>query len=311
MVTWAFDAPTGVYKSHAMSRQLYEAALADSKFADFARPVSGFGKKQGETVTITRLSAIAEPTSVVLAENERIPEDSISLSTTSITVKEIGRAVPYTSLLNDLSEFDLENPIQKQLRDQLRLSLDTLIATAFKSAKVKYAPTGASSRNIATNGTFGATATTNLNMYHVEELVDYMYDTLFVPRIGDSYIGIFRSLALRGLKRDSAWEQWHLYTDPQAKYNGEVGRIEGMRFIETNHNAALGKVGTSSVLGEGVVFGEDAVVLAEVLTPELRAAMPADYGRSKAVAWYGILEAGLIWDTGNAGEAKVIHVGSA
>ena len=99
-------------------------------------------------------------------------------------------------------------------------------------------------------------------------------------------------------------------TDPQAKFNGEVGRIEGIRFIESNHANALGKVGTSSVLGEGVVFGEDGVVMAEALTPELRAAMPTDFGRSKAVAWYGQLEFGLVWDTGNAGEARIIHVGS-
>ena len=46
------------------------------------------------------------------------------------------------------------------------------------------------------------------------------------------------------------------------------------------------------------------------MTPELRAAIPGDFGRSKAVAWYGILEFGIIWDTGSAGEAKVVHVSS-
>jgi hypothetical protein len=64
------------------------------------------------------------------------------------------------------------------------------------------------------------------------------------------------------------------------------------------------------VLGEGVVFGEDGVVLAEAMTPELRAAIPGDFGRSKAVAWYGILEFGIVWDTGNAGEARIVHVSS-
>ena len=307
---WQFDAPTGTYKSHAMSKRLYEKAIADSVFADHVTPVEGFGKKMGDTVTITRLSQLAEPTSILLNEGERIPEDQYSLSTTSITVSEIGRSVPYTGLIEDLSLFDLENPIQRTLKSQMGLSLDTLIATAFKTAKIKYAPTGLASYNIATNGTFGAAATANLNVYHIEEIADYMYDTLFVPQIGDSYVGIFRHLALRGIKRDPDWVEWHKYTDPQAKFNGEVGRIEGVRFIDTNHNAALGKVGTGSVLGEGVVFGEDAVALAEVLTPELRAAMPADFGRSKAVAWYGILQAGMVWDTGNAGEAKVVHVGS-
>jgi len=64
------------------------------------------------------------------------------------------------------------------------------------------------------------------------------------------------------------------------------------------------------VLGEGVVFGDDAVAIAEAMAPELRAAIPGDFGRSRAVAWYGILAFDIIWDTGTAGEAKIVHVGS-
>jgi hypothetical protein len=41
-----------------------------------------------------------------------------------------------------------------------------------------------------------------------------------------------------------------------------------------------------SVLGEGLVFGEDGVAVAEVLTPELRAAIPGGYGRWQGMAWY-------------------------
>lgn len=308
--TWTFDAPTGTYKNHAMSSRLYEAAVENSVFMDHVRPVEGFGKHKGESVTLTRIRNIVEPVSADLVETLRIPEDEFELSTQVITVNEIGRAVPYTSLALDLSKFDLENPIQAKLRDQMRLVLDTKAATAFKSSLIKYVPTGAASATITTNGTPGASATSNMNIYHVEELRDYMFDTLQVPPIGDDYIAIFRTLGLRGIKRDDDWEEWHKYTNPQAKYNGEIGRIESMRFIETNHARALGKVGTNDVLGEGVVFGQDSVVLAEALSPELRAAIPGDFGRSRAVAWYGILALDLIWDTANAGEAKVIHVTS-
>jgi N4-gp56 family major capsid protein len=309
--TWTFDAPTGTYKQHALSMRLYEAAVANSVFVDHCRTAEGFGRGKGENITLTRVRNITEPVSADLDELTRIPEDEFDLSTTTITVKELGRAVPYTSLSQDLSEYDLENPIQSKLREQMRLVLDTKAAAAFKTAKVKYVPTGAATNTITTNGTPGAQATSGMNFYHVEEIRDYMYDTLHCPPAeGDSYIGIFRTLGLRTLKRDTKWEEWHKYTDPQAKYTGEVGQIEGVRFIETNHANALGKIGSGSVLGEGVVFGEDGVALAEAMTPELRAAIPSDFGRSRAVAWYGILEFGLIWDTGNAGEARVVHVSS-
>lgn len=309
--TWVFDAPTGTYKSHAMSMSLYEASIEETKFMDHVTPINGYGKGKGEDVTLTRVKNITEPTSATLSETDRIPEDQFQLSTTSITVSEIGRAVPYTSLSNDLSEFDLENPIQRKIRQQMSLYLDTLAATAFTSTLIKYQVTGVSSSTITTTGTFGGSSTANMNVYHIEEIRDYLYDTLHAePAEGDDYIGIFRTLGIRGIKRDPAWEEWKKYTDPSAKFNGEVGRMENIRFIETNHANALGKVGTSSVLGEGVVFGADAVGMAEAVTPELRAAIPQDFGRSKAVAWYGVLAFGLIWDTANAGEANVVHVGS-
>lgn len=308
--TWTFDAPTGTYKSHAMSKKLWEASVAKSVFMDHIRPVDGFGRKAGESVTLTRVAALTEPTSAALVEGVRIPEDDFTLSTRNITVAELGRSVPYTSLSTDLSEFDLENPIQRKLREQMGLTLDTMAAAAFKSTLIKYVPTGAATNNIAVNGTPGAAASANMNVFHVEEIRDYLFDTLFAPPAVDGdYIGIFRTLGLRGIKRDTAWADWHKYTDPQAKYNGEVGRIEGVRFIETNHSQALTKL-NGGACGEGVVFGDDAVGMAEAMTPELRAAMPHDFGRAKAVAWYGILAFANIWNTGNPGEAKIVHVSS-
>lgn len=310
--TWAFDAPSGTFKSHKMSAALYKAAVEDTVFMDHVKPLEEFGRKMGESITLKRIATIGEPVSADLIEGVRIPEDVFSISTKAITVAEIGRAVPYTSLAEDLSALDLENSIQSELRRQMKLVLDTKAAVAFRSAKVKYAITGPASATVTTNGTFGATSSDNMNVYHVEEIRDYLYDTLRAPGAsGDDYIGIFRTRGIRGIKRDPDWEEWHKYTDPSAKYNSEVGRIEKIRFIETNHDDAMRNVGTGSVLGEGVVFGADAIAMAEAATPELRAAMPQDFGREKAVAWYGILAFAEIWDTGNAGQARIVHVGSA
>jgi|TARA_R100001530_G_scaffold96937_3_gene67338 N4-gp56 family major capsid protein len=309
---WQFDAPSGVFKSHAMSRKLYMAALENAVFMDFVSSVDGYGRKMGDTVTLTRIATMTEPTSADLTEGERIPEDTYSISTTSITVNEIGRAVPFTSFAEDLTFFDLENGVQRRLRDQMGQVLDTKAATAFKTAQVKYIPTGVAAGTFDTDGTASTSATANWNVYHIEEVRDYLFDTLQTPPLeGDDYVAIFRTLGLRGIKRDPAWEEWHKYTDPQAKYNNEIGRVENIRHVETNHANALAKKGTGSVLGEGVVFGQDNIAMAEVLTPELRAEAKGDFGRSRAVAWYGILNFGIIWDTANAGQARIVHVTSS
>jgi N4-gp56 family major capsid protein len=308
--SWTFDAPSGVYKNHALSMNMRMAAVEDSVFMDFARPENGYGKKRGESVTIVRVANITEPTSPYLDELQDIPEDDFSMSTHAITVREIGRSVPYTSLDEDLSEYNISNPIQTKLVEQLTKVLDTMVATAFQACQIKYAPTGVASSTIATSGTFGAAATSNLTVWHLEEIRDYLYDTLFCPMIGDSYVGIFRTKSIRGIKRDPDWEEWHKYTDPQSKFNSEVGRMEEIRMIETNHSQALGNVGTGSVLGEGVVFGDDAMAMAEAVSPHLMASRGDKWGRNKAVAWYGVLEFGEVWPTANAGQARIIHVGS-
>lgn len=305
---WTFDAPSGTYKNFSLSSDLRSAAVAESKFMQFVRPESGYGRKSGESITIARVSNLAIPSSGKLVEGIKIPEDSLTISSVSITVSEWGRAVPYTSLSDDLSKFDMESIVQKELMKQMRLILDNAAAAAFKTCKLKVNSTSVSSVTFSTSGSFSASSTNKLNVAMVEQIRDYMYQTAIIPPYeGDDYICMLSTPAKRGLLSDPSWEDWHKYTDPQSKYNGEVGRIENIRFIETNNSGALGS--TTANIGDALFFGADAVVMAVALDPELRAGIPGDFGRQKAVAWYGIMEFGLVWDTANAGEAKVLHFG--
>lgn len=313
--SWTYDAPTGVYKNNKLSEKLRDAAIAETKFMQFVNPEPGYGKKMGESINIVRVSNIAEPTNGRLSESLKIPEDNLTVTTVAITVSEWGRAVPYTSLSEDLGKFDVSNMIQRELRKQMSLVMDKSAASAFKStsAKVCAIPTGVAALTFDTDGTPSTAASVNLNVYHVEQIRDYMFNTLHVPPYeGDDYICLVSTKAKRGLMSDPAFELWHKYTDPEAKYNSEVGRLENIRFIESgNSNALSGAIGTGSVLGEAVFFGEDAVAMAVAEDPHLRLAIPGDYGRQKGVAWYGILEFGVVWDTANAGEARIVRLTSS
>ncbi len=312
--SWVHDAPSGVYKNHAMSSKIRMAAIKACKFMPFVKPEEGYGKKKGENVTLTRVSNVTVPSDDKLQELVPIPEDALSLSTQAITVYERGRSIPYSSLSLDLGHFDLENAIQKKLRDQLKLRMDITAADAFKDGQILAVPTGIAATTFETDGAVSNTAISNLNVYHVESIRDYMFSTLNIaPNSGDDYICILATQAKRGLVRDPAWVDWKKYTDPGAKFNGEIGRIENIRFIESNHTSALSEnLGTGSVLGEAVFFGDDPVSMGVVEDPELRAKENTDYGRSKGVAWYGVYGFAQIWsDSANAGEARVVYVTSA
>ena len=310
---WIPDVPSGVLRNRALSRKLRYASIAETKGLQFVSPVDGFGRHQGETVTIPRVRNIAEPTSAVLGRNQKIPIDRVTLSTTTITVSKYGRGVEYDEETELLNVFDPKDYTQRSLIKVMKLTLDTVVFTTFKSCQIKYAPTSSNSATITTNGTAG-TATSNYGVYHCKQIRDYLASTIHTePYEGDDWMALAATKALRGIKDDPEFVDWRKYIQPDmAFYRGEAGQIEHIRHIEITHSNALsGSKGTGSVLGEVVIFGEEPVLMAEVLTPELRAAIPGNFGLERAVAWYGLLAFGETWDNANDGEARIIHVTSA
>lgn len=308
--TWTFDITDGVLRNNEISAEILRASYESTRVMEFVK-TKPFGKHKGTSLTVPRVHAITEPTDATVAELGGIPEDVYSISAAQIVVGEMARTLPYTSLESDLLEFDLENELQDLLREQMALVFDTASVAAFKTAKIVYTPTGAATNTITTNGTPGALATTDLNVFHVEEIVKYLIETLFAPPYdGDDYMAICRYKSLLAIRRDVAWQTWHQYLSPEEKYAGEVGRLERVRFVETNHVAALANVGSGSILGEALFFGKTPVYMAEAVTPELRAGIPTDLGRKKLVGWYGVLGWKQVWDTGNPREARVVAVRS-
>jgi hypothetical protein len=88
----------------------------------------------------------------------------------------------------------------------------------------------------------------------------------------------------------------------QMIYNGEIGKYEGVRFIEQTNiphgnyslTGAGGNYASSSsfttwfnAVSDWIYFfGEDTVAEALVVPEEVRGKIPSDYGRAKGIAWY-------------------------
>lgn len=310
--SWTFSVEDGVFKNHNLSADVRFDALELTVFGQYVRTEPGFGRQQGEQVNIQRVHRLSEPEDPTLTESDRIPIDVFRRTSRGIIVTEFGRAVKLTNKSRVLSTRDPEDEIQNALTDQMGLSLDTAMSKAFKDTLLRYVPDAATSGTLTTNGIFSGAASVAINISHLAELRDILFDEFHVRFFTDQdYIGIFRTRSIRGIKSDSLYEEWLKYTDPSNKFASEVGRWEGIRLVETNHANALKNVGTAGVLGEGVLFGADPVVMAEAQTPELRMEPPGDFGRFQSLAWYGILQYGSVrGDTANAGEANIIFIGS-
>jgi len=304
---WVWDAPSGVFKDHALSSNLRRAAIADAQFMKFARPESGFGKGKGQSITITRVFPL--PMAARVSELDRLPSGRPAIDTIQIGVSEWGFKIPMTEFEKNLTHFDLTNQFQRVLRDQMKLTMDDMVATAFKSTPYKYIPQ-ATGGVFDTDGTPSSQADTNLSIADLRAIHDELR-TLKVPKFRNGkYIGILSTKAARGIKNDPEYKDWLAPSTSQPLMDGQMKDVEGFMLLETNHDDALSDaLGSGSVLGEAVFFGADPVVLATIEEPELRAGIPEDLGRFRDVGWVGTIESGLVWDTANY--ARVIHVTSS
>lgn len=315
--TWNYDATSGVYKNHQLSSKMREQSVVESVFADFVKVEPGFGRKKGESITLVRFDALSIPTSAVLTETERIPVDTFAMSTTSVTAYEYGRAVTFSHLSQLLSKFDPEDPIQKALRRQMTKTIDRLYATTMKTVYLKYIPTSLTAGTFDEDGTASTSATANITVAHLAAIRDAFSDTYIVePYEGGDYIGLISTKGLRGIKNDPTFESWKQYLrEGDVLHNSEVGKIESIRCIEVKDTTNLANnKGTSSVLGEALIFGDDFTVAIEAETPELRMQtnFGQDFGRVNACAWYGVMGSGLVWSaTAVAGKVRGCHVTSS
>lgn len=316
--TWAHDAETGVYKNNFISGQLLKVAARDFKFVPFTTKETSYGKGKGESVTLFHYKPLAQPTSAELEEETRIPIDVLTSGSQSITIKEWGRGVEYTDLVKQLSKFDPGEGAQVALMDQMKEAMDNAAAAQFTGtdAKLCYIPTSLTGGTMDTDGTPSTSATVNITKHHISAIRDYMIKDVHCPFFdGEHYMGLMSTKALRGLRDDKVIEAWNLYLRKgEHIYKGEIGQIENVRFVEvTNDNALSNAVGTDSVLGEGVIFGKDAVARIEIAFPHLRAQpnYTADFGRRHAVAWYGTVAFGVKFPTATDREAKIVRITSS
>ena len=306
-MSWNWDAPSGVFKDHFLSAKIREAAVADSHFMRFLTPERGYGKGKGGTVNITRFGNL--PLATTVTEQDRLPEGKPPITMQTLDVDEWGFKVKMTELEENLTHFNLRNPTQRALRDQMRLTMDKMAADALKTTVIKAIGTATGVVTFDTDGTPSSEAAVNMDIGHLATMYDYLRGTQKSPAFKNGrYIGILSTKAARGLKGDSTFREWFSRTgDKKTHVTGLLSNIEGFDLFETNHFDALDNtIGASNTAtGEAVFFGEDAAFLAVVDEPELRMGAPEDLGRFRDIGWVGTIQAGLVWDS--IAQSRVIH----
>lgn len=308
---WMTNSLGGYMYSDRLSKVLRTAVQPLVKFRQFAdvKDAAAQGKGKGDTFH-WNVYGDAASQGTVLVETTTMPETNFTITQGTMTITEYGNSVPYTGKLDDLSEHPVKEIINKVLRNDAKKAFDIAAHAQFNATPLRVVPTGGTATDavtLTTNGTATLTNTVALGKGHVKAIVDLMKERNIPPYMGDDYIALAHPSTFRTLRNDV--ESVHQYVDKgfQMILNGEIGRYEGVRFVEQT-NIAKGTFAQAKS-NWCFFFGDDTVAEGIAIPEEMRGKIPTDYGRSRGIAWYYLGGFGIVHTA--AAQARIVKWDSA
>ena len=214
-----------------------QANLVHDQFAQ-KRPIPKNGGKKIEFRKFASLPKALTPLT------EGVTPDGKKLSVTSIEA-EVAQYGDYIVQSDVLELSSIDNTIveaTKILGRQAGLTLDTITRNVMQSGtNVYYAP---KADGTEVDSRAGLDNTCKLTVDVVKRVVAFM-KKCNAPKINGDYVAIIHPFVAYDLMSDPAWVDAHKYTTSENIYNGELGKIGGVRFIESSEAKVY----------EGGVFG--------------------------------------------------------
>lgn len=301
-----WSSQSGYLTNTKLNLQFQKVAQPLTKFRQFHQIKEAFGKNKGESVNWDKVYNLNTYGRQIL-ETEVMPETNLQLALGTVSVTEYGMAVPFTGKVRDLSQLDVERIVRGALLDDNVKVIDGTSEREFNKTPFRYSATTTSTGTFSTTSTATNTNTSALNTYHIDEMVAYLR-AKNVPGysgLNGDYVFIGSPTTLKGIK--TALTSIYQYTEMGLKYiaNGEIGRYNGVRFLEENFALAYTFTPTTGEAtaiswaqgksAPGYLFGGPTVREAVAVPEEIRVKVPTDYGRSQGIAWYAILGFAIEW----------------
>lgn len=190
--------------------------------------------------------------------NEGVTPDGQKLNMGVVTaeIAQYGGYVTFSDLLELTAIDNVLSQAQEALASQAGRTLDTITREVLNGGtNVQYAEGQVTSRTALVGG--GETGNHYLTVDAVRKAVRSL-KVQHAPRFDGYYVGIIHPDCSYDLMSDPKWVNVKSYSDPEGIYEGEIGRIEGVRFVETADAKVWAKGGASSrdvystlILGKG------------------------------------------------------------
>ena len=256
------DMKTNVTSDSGLSVEMktfYDMSLIDEaqpnlihdQFAQ-KRPIPANGGKKIEFRKFASLPKALEP----LTEGVTPDGKKLSVSTIEAEVSQYGDYIVQSDVLELTSIDNTIVEATKILGNQAGLTLDTITREVLHSGlDAVYAPkadgTAVTSREDLDN-------TCVLTVDLIKQVAAFLKKNN-APKIDGSYVAIIHPYVAYDLMSNPEWIDVHKYANPENIYEGEIGKIAGVRFIETSE----AKVYEGGVFGV-LFFGANAYGVTEI-----------------------------------------------
>lgn len=190
-------------------------------------------KGNGKTIEFRKYSPLPKATKP-LSEGVTPDGQELKVSTVSSTVAQYGGWVGIPDML-ELTTIDT-NMVQATeiLGDQAGRTLDTVTREVLNGGtNVMYAPIVKDGVQTNVNARSSLTGDAKLSVDLILRAAAKLKNNLAKP-INGSYVGIIHPFVAYDLMRSEEWMDAHKYASPENLFNGEVGKIGNVRFVESN-----------------------------------------------------------------------------
>ena len=237
-------------------KTFYDMTLIDEATANLVH--DQFGQKRpipangGKTIEFRKFAPLAKALTPI---TEGVTPDGKSLTVTAFTAT-VSQYGDYITQSDVLELTALDNTIleaTKLLGRQAGATLDTVVRNALiAGSNVTYCPkVAADGSETEVTSRAALDESCQLTVDVVQQVVAKLR-AQNAPTIGGKYVAIIHPYVAYDLMRDKEWIEAHKYTQSTNLYEGEIGEIAGVRFVQTTEAKIFeGGVFASLFMGEG------------------------------------------------------------
>lgn len=217
-------------------KTFYDMTLIDEASANLVH--DQFGQKRpipqgsGKTIEFRKFAPL-DKALTPLTEGVTPNGSNLSVTAMTATVSQYGDYITQSDVLELTA---LDNTIleaTKLLGRQAGMTLDTVTRNVLQAGtNVSYASKWSGTTEIPVSQREDLDATATITVDTVNQVVAKLR-AVNAPTFDGDYIAIIHPYAAYDLMRDAEWIEAHKYANPTNLYEGEIGKIGGVRFVQS------------------------------------------------------------------------------